>query len=102
MIKMLRAQFALTKLELADGNLREAERGLKKLSALKVKGEQFELLRGDILVGGNHLQSALQHFESLSQSGSRVGTSRAALVAMQLKKHETAEKILGNWFRKIS
>ncbi|NKB99791.1 MAG: PEP-CTERM system TPR-repeat protein PrsT [Pseudomonadales bacterium] len=88
----------LIRLELQEGN---ASGAAAQLAALEGAGggnaEQIALLKGEVLLASGDRDEALAHFANLAEGGSRVGTTRYALLLSSQGRNQDAESILQNW-----
>ncbi len=92
-----RALAGLVRLELAENNTRAARKWLKQLETLMPNAEEVGLLKGDVLYTEGNTNAALEIYSDLSRSGSRAGTSKAGVLALELGKNAIALKMLETW-----
>ncbi len=91
------ALVSMARLELAEGNAAAAQARLDQLIDRGVAGEELQLLQGDVLVAGQQVDAAIEHFKAMAEQGSRAGTSRYSLAVLQKGDHQRAQEILQSW-----
>ena len=91
------ARLSLARLDLIEGNLSGARAQLNTLTEAGQSNEEIELMKGDVMLAGRDLEGATEHFKTMAQNGSRVGTIRYAIALGDSSEYTQAEEVLDNW-----
>jgi putative PEP-CTERM system TPR-repeat lipoprotein len=91
------AVVSMARLEIADGDPASAKSIISQLQAQGVKGEQIELLMGDVMLASNDMDQAFEHFKKMAANGSRLGTSNYILTAVNKGEADLAEQVAKDW-----